>query len=245
MFDLPEHLASLNTLVPSSSTAPVDPSIEEAVWEYFNTDALFQNFGVNPSEYDSKHDTASKLDLSPVNPQPVVASSSSSSALPADLKSFIQQFASEQPSQAFGSTDYANALALGLHMTTPAAVPSTAHMSDIMAAGSSSTSPDDSRPSGAKKLKSLGAGQAEIEEDKRRRNTEASARFRAKKKEREQALEVRAKELEGQVAQLTNDKLSLENENRLLKAIVLGSRGGGEGAQEALEQFLGKRKRQE
>lgn len=89
------------------------------------------------------------------------------------------------------------------------------------------------RISGAKKLKSLGAGPAEIEEDKRRRNTEASARFRAKKKERESALEIRAKELEVQVAQLAADNASLSNENKLLKAIVLGS-GQGDQLQDAL-----------
>ncbi|WWD07549.1 hypothetical protein V865_005650 [Kwoniella europaea PYCC6329] len=86
-------------------------------------------------------------------------------------------------------------------------------------------SPDD-RVTGAKRLKQLGAGQVEIEEDKRRRNTEASARFRAKKKEREQALERRAKDLEAQLAALHAENTSLENENRLLKAIVLNGPSG-------------------
>jgi hypothetical protein len=57
---------------------------------------------------------------------------------------------------------------------------------------------------------------------KRRRNTEASARFRAKKKEKESALETHAKELEASIAQLTAENSSLRNENTLLKAIVLG-----------------------
>ena len=193
MFELPEHLASLNTLAPSNSAAPVDQSAEDAVWEYFNTDALFQNFGVNPSEYESKLDAgASGTSVAKVDPRATLAGipstpavgQSSGQPLPADLKSFIEQFATT--TETFGSIDYANALALGLHMTTPIA--STANMSDILA-----STPDD-KPSGAKKLKQLGAGQVEIEEDKRRRNTEASARFRAKKKEREQALELRASE---------------------------------------------------
>jgi len=107
-----------------------------------------------------------------------------------------------------------------------------------------SVADSEGRVSGAKKLKQIGAGQAEIEEDKRRRNTEASARFRAKKKEREQAVERRAKDLEAQVAQLTADKASLENENRLLKAIVLNGTGGqAEALQDALVAF-GKRKRE-
>jgi len=99
---------------------------------------------------------------------------------------------------------------------------------------------------------------------KRRRNTEASARFRAKKKEREQALEQRAsafhknatlpftnlmtfsEELETQVAQLTADKASLENQNKLLKEIVLG--GGTLQGQENLQAVMAaigaKRKRE-
>jgi len=43
------------------------------------------------------------------------------------------------------------------------------------------------------------------------------------------------------VAQLTADKASLENENRLLKAIVLGGSGGQ--STEAMAQLVGKRKR--
>lgn len=77
---------------------------------------------------------------------------------------------------------------------------------------------------------------------KRRRNTEASARFRAKKKEREQNLERRAKELENQVAQLSAEKASLENENKLLKAIVLGGNGGQSSGVD-LASLVGKRKR--
>ena len=55
-----------------------------------------------------------------------------------------------------------------------------------------------------------------------------------------------AEELEAQVAQLSADKASLENENRLLKAIVLGGSGGQSGASnEALAQLAGKRKREQ
>lgn len=52
-------------------------------------------------------------------------------------------------------------------------------------------------------------------------------------------------ELEAQVAKLAAEKASLENENRLLKAIVLnGSGGQAETLQGALNAF-GKRKRPE
>ncbi|GAA5886931.1 hypothetical protein JCM6882_009389 [Rhodosporidiobolus microsporus] len=60
----------------------------------------------------------------------------------------------------------------------------------------------------------------EIEEDKRRRNTEASARFRAKKKLRDQELQQSSASLRERVANLEKEKESLTNENRWLRDIV-------------------------
>ena len=62
-------------------------------------------------------------------------------------------------------------------------------------------------------------------EDKRRRNTAASARFRLKKKEREAALESRAKELEGRVSELERECEGLRRENGWLKGLVVGVTG--------------------
>jgi hypothetical protein len=67
-------------------------------------------------------------------------------------------------------------------------------------------------------------------EDKRRRNTAASARFRAKKKEREAALEKRSKELEGRVSELERECESLRRENGWLKGLVVGVTGASAGA---------------
>ncbi|EIW85184.1 hypothetical protein CONPUDRAFT_135004 [Coniophora puteana RWD-64-598 SS2] len=64
-------------------------------------------------------------------------------------------------------------------------------------------------------------------EDKRRRNTAASARFRLKKKEREVALERRAKELEERVAELERECEGLRRENGWLKGLVVGVTGAG------------------
>ena len=63
-------------------------------------------------------------------------------------------------------------------------------------------------------------------EDKRRRNTAASARFRAKKKEREAAIERRAKDLEERVVQLERECESLRKENGWLKGLVVGATTG-------------------
>jgi hypothetical protein len=64
-------------------------------------------------------------------------------------------------------------------------------------------------------------------EDKRRRNTAASARFRLKKKEREAALERRAKELDERVVELERECEGLRRENGWLKGLVVGVTGAG------------------
>lgn len=66
------------------------------------------------------------------------------------------------------------------------------------------------------------------EEDKRRRNTAASARFRVKKKAREQALEKREKELNDEVGQLKNRITHLETENKWLRGLVMEKTGSKE-----------------
>lgn len=58
------------------------------------------------------------------------------------------------------------------------------------------------------------------EEDKRRRNTAASARFRVKKKQREQALERAAKEMTDKVNLLESRITQLEMENNWLKGLI-------------------------
>lgn len=158
MFDLPEHLSSLNALAPSPGSLPVmDQSAEAAVWDYLNTDELFRNFGVQPSEM--SHKPESPIDEKKSSP-------------PADLKSFIEQFASENAG--FGG-DFGG-LGLTYPGSTPAApapTPVGVNTADVMpmnaTAGTSAspweTSPEEDRPSGAKKLKSMGAGAFEIEEE--------------------------------------------------------------------------------
>jgi len=63
-------------------------------------------------------------------------------------------------------------------------------------------------------------------EDKRRRNTAASARFRLKKKEREAAMEGRCKDLESKVGELERECEALRRENGWLKGLVVGVTGG-------------------
>ncbi|KAK4050170.1 hypothetical protein OIV83_003741 [Microbotryomycetes sp. JL201] len=71
------------------------------------------------------------------------------------------------------------------------------------------------------------ANRVALEEDKRRRNTAASARFRMKKKAREAALEQSAKELQDKVAQLESEILGLRTENQRLRSLITDKSGAG------------------
>lgn len=77
-------------------------------------------------------------------------------------------------------------------------------------------SASDSRPSGAFDE----AARLAAEEDKRRRNTAASARFRIKKKQREQALEQSAKQMSDKMAAFEARINQLETENKWLKNLI-------------------------
>jgi len=79
------------------------------------------------------------------------------------------------------------------------------------------------------------ASRLAAEEDKRKRNTAASARFRIKKKQREQALEKSAKEMTEKVTALEGRISALETENKWLKSLVTEKHGGRE---EILEKLL-------
>ncbi|PWN34790.1 uncharacterized protein FA14DRAFT_114560, partial [Meira miltonrushii] len=57
-------------------------------------------------------------------------------------------------------------------------------------------------------------------EDKRRRNTAASARFRMKKKQREAALESHTKELQDEMSELRAELEKVRNENQWLKGLI-------------------------
>jgi hypothetical protein len=78
------------------------------------------------------------------------------------------------------------------------------------------------------------------EEDKRRRNTAASARFRVKKKERERALEQSQKEAAERVAKLEATISQLQTENAWLKELIT-EKNGGKSSTEELKALISKR----
>lgn len=71
--------------------------------------------------------------------------------------------------------------------------------------------------------------QAAVEDDRRRRNTEASARFRVKKKVREQALERTAAEMTEKVRGLEERVRQLERENGWLRGLIVERRDSVKG----------------
>ncbi|KAI9636298.1 regulatory protein cys-3 [Dioszegia hungarica] len=291
MFDLPAHLSNLNSIQSPPSQA-INNEHEEAFWDFMHTDQLFENFGgVSPAAHDAKAEMhrgaaggrhGGMMSAPAPTPAPTLAAYAAPSPSPAaaaprkneresgpTIEAFLAAFANEHASS---STGYRLPITLPLPYSS-APTPNSVDTASIIPRPQQ-PQPEEvygengERLSGTKKLKQLGAPPAEIEEDKRRRNTEASARFRQKKKERENALEIRAsmfssflysdlwfgedcvdiiaEELEAQVAQLVADKSSLENENKLLKAIVLGSgQAGAEQLQGAMAAFGAKRKRDE
>ena len=70
------------------------------------------------------------------------------------------------------------------------------------------------------------ASRVAAEEDKRRRNTAASARFRVKKKQREMALEKSTKDMNDKISKLELTVQQLEMENRWLKGLITEKNGG-------------------
>ncbi|PFH56924.1 hypothetical protein XA68_15764 [Ophiocordyceps unilateralis] len=86
----------------------------------------------------------------------------------------------------------------------------------------------DSMPAGGQPLNLEDSPRQAAEEDKRRRNTAASARFRIKKKQREQALEKSAKEMTEKISALESKVVQLETENKWLKNLLVEKNEGNE-----------------
>ena len=141
--DLPEHLQTLNTVSTTPSFGTINTEYEDAVWDYLNTDDLFHNWSSQPSSVQPREDFP-----------------------PKDLKSFIAQFAHETPIPL--PLPYNESASSS---TAPTPGSNGVKTADIMPHHhrSSSTWEDspseDGRMSGSKKLKQLGAGTAELEEE--------------------------------------------------------------------------------
>jgi len=157
-FNLPPHLQTLNSIPTNSPPSGINDEQEEAFWGYMHTDDLFANFGFVPSPNEHLKDETPAAAVTQTQQEVVSSdqtaalaqSQETATATPASqastLESFLAAFAGE----------------LMTPMPVPANTPSTGvNTQDILNVGDE----DEEKPSGAKKLKSMGAGHVEIEEE--------------------------------------------------------------------------------
>lgn len=170
-FDLPPHLQTLNSIPTSSPPTGLDAEQEDAFWGYMHTDDLFRNFGFvpSPNEMEKKLDEEDNVVQKPTElvtetPAPTTTTTESPSQTQtqsqpqATLESFLAAFANEP-------NPYL--MSMSLPYTTPstsAPTPTTGVSTHDIMRGPGSGEEED-KPSGAKKLKSIGAGHVEIEEE--------------------------------------------------------------------------------
>jgi hypothetical protein len=88
-------------------------------------------------------------------------------------------------------------------------------------------SPATPAPKGRKKAATNPEAVSAADEDKRRRNTAASARFRVKKKQHEQQLKDKTNELTEHALKLEERVRKLEMENELLRGLIIEKNGEG------------------
>lgn len=175
-FDLPPHLQTLNSIPTSSPPSGLDAEQEDAFWGYMHTDDLFRNFGFvpSPNELEKKLDEED-VSIKPTAVEPQVQTPATATATVTD---FVNS--SAEPSQvqnqgqpqatlesflaAFANEPNPYLMSMPLPYTTPstsAPTPATGVSTQDIMRGPE----DEDKPSGAKKLKSMGAGHVEIEEE--------------------------------------------------------------------------------
>lgn len=132
---------------------------EDAFFDYLHTDDLFRNFSVQPEpESEEKH-------VEPVKDE------STTTTGPADLKSFIAQFANDP--NMFGGNDfpinlplpYANTAGPSDETSPLEGIDTATIMPHPSTPWDDALGSEDGRVTGAKRLKSLGAQPVEIEEE--------------------------------------------------------------------------------
>ena len=197
--------------LPTQNTTPVQASGPRQVQQQLDLATLLNSFGVNPLGIQLQQQLQQQLQLQPPTP--------AGPAIPAGMSSLAQLLSLPLPT----STQVQNPVP-----TSPA--------SDVQPQLNKQSPPASKRARVTKSSTDTGASPGDTpteynstplnaSEDKRRRNTAASARFRLKKKEREAALEKKAKELEVKVSELEKECEGLRRENGWLKGLVVGVTG--------------------
>jgi hypothetical protein len=207
-----QYIANLNT-VPSSHDVPGDLTIPSDADLDFLTNAEFFDFdSFTPPNAVDGHHPSPRGGKPPVNGGMLLAVPEQSDMTHSDSKTGHQfQFGEFQtyPNQLHGQ--YPPQPAHQLSYSSP----------QTGEKRKSSVSTGIASPQDLEEQSRMAA-----EEDKRRRNTAASARFRVKKKQREQALEKQAKEMTEKVQQLEGKVQQLEMENKWLKGLITDKNDG-------------------
>jgi len=195
--------------LPTQNPPPVPASGTRQVQHQLDLAALLTSFGVNPLGIQLQQQLQQQLQLQPPT--------ATGSTLPPNMSSLAQLLSLPLPTspqtQTPAPVSPASDVQTQLNKQSPKRPRMTKSTVDSSAVSTSSTNEYDSTP-------------VNPTEDKRRRNTAASARFRLKKKEREAALEKKAKELEVKVSELEKECEGLRRENGWLKGLVVGVTGG-------------------
>lgn len=207
--DAHEHVVT-GIPLPTQNTAPAPASESRQIQQPLDLAALLSSFGVNPLGIQLQQQLQQQLQLQPPAP--------AGPAIPVNMPALAQLLSLPPPtspqSQPSIPTSPVSDAQSPLNKQTPSA-PKRARVTKSPTDTAVANTPNEfnsmTPPSAA--------------EDKRRRNTAASARFRLKKKEREAALEKRAKELEVKVSELEKECEGLRRENGWLKGLVVGVTG--------------------
>lgn len=197
--------------LPNQNSPPAAASAARPIQNQLDLAALLTSFGVNPLAIQLQQQLQQQLQLQ----QPTAAGTT----VPPNMSSLAQLLSLPLPASPQTQTPIPVSPAsdvqtqLNKQSPTPKRQRVTKPSTDASAVSTSSTNEYNSTP-------------VHPTEDKRRRNTAASARFRLKKKEREAALEKKAKELEVKVSELEKECEGLRRENGWLKGLVVGVTGG-------------------
>jgi hypothetical protein len=167
-FNLPPHLSTLNSIPTSSPPSGINDEQEEAFWGYMHTDDLFANFGFVPSPNELE-----KKEL-PTPQSQSQSQAQSTEGADAQLRAGDEALQQQQSTmentpttttQTPASTLESFLAAFAGELMTPLPVPANTPAVGVNTSDILGEEEEEDKPSGAKKLKSLGAGHVEIEEE--------------------------------------------------------------------------------
>jgi len=198
--------------LPNQNSPPAQASGPRQIQNPLDLAGLLASFGVNPLGIQLQQQLQQQLQLQPPAP--------AGSTLPANVASLAQLLSLPLPTSPEAQTPIPSSPTSDAQTQLNKLSSSASKRARVTKSPTDAAAiPDDS----ANEYNSTSLNPAE---DKRRRNTAASARFRLKKKEREAALEKKAKELEVKVSELEKECEGLRRENGWLKGLVVGVTGG-------------------